>query len=70
MFDEKWRARLRKGGRILVYILVVAYLLGFLDDLNSIQSDLSSIQSDISSIQGGISSIQSDVSSIEANTER
>lgn len=74
MFNEKWRQRLRKGGRILLYGLVVAYLLAVLDDLNSIQSnisevesDLSNLQVDVSTIQGDVSSIESDVSSIEGD---
>lgn len=67
MLNEKWRQRLRKGGRILLCVLVVAYLLAVLDDLNSIQSDLSSVQTDVSDIQSDLSSIQSDVNSIASS---
>lgn len=74
LFNEKWRQRLRKGWRGLFYVLIVAYLLAVLDDLNSIQSDISSleidvgsIEGDVSTIQGDVSSIQDDVSSIEGN---
>ena len=70
MFDDKWRQRVRKGGRALLYVLIVVYLLVVLDDLNSIQSDISSIESDVNSIQTDVNSIQSDVSSIESNTEQ
>jgi uncharacterized protein YoxC len=63
MLNEKWRQRLRKSGRILIYVLVAVYLLAILNNLDSIASSLSSIESDISSIQ-------SDVNSIESNTER
>jgi hypothetical protein len=70
MLNEKWRQRLRKGGRILLYIFAVAYLLAVLNSLNSIESSISSIESDVGSIQGDVSSIQSDVSSIETNTQR
>ena len=76
VFNEMWRQRLRKGGRILLYVLAVVYLFAILDDLSSIESslssiesDISSIQSDVSSIQSDVSSIQTDVSSIEGNTE-
>ena len=67
VFSDKWRQRLRKGGRILLYGLIVIHLLAVLGDLNSIQSDISSVESDLDSIQSDVDSIQSDVSSIEGN---
>lgn len=56
MLNEVWHQRLRKGGRILLYVLVVVYLLIILDDLSSIKS----IESDVSSIQSDVSSLQSE----------
>jgi len=68
MVTEKWRARWRKTGRVLVYIAAVVYLLVLLYDIDSVQSDINSIQSDVSSIQSDVSSMQSDLSNIEDGT--
>jgi len=63
MITEKWRARWRKIGRVLVYAAALVYLLVLYDKISSIQSDIDSIQSDVSSIQSDVSSIESEMPS-------
>jgi len=63
MLSEKWRVRIRVGGKFFLYIAIVIYLLVLLDDISSMQSDISSIQSDVSSIQSDVSSIESEMPS-------
>jgi hypothetical protein len=58
MIAEKWRARWRKTGRVLLYVAAVVYLLVLLYDIDSMQSDISSIQSDVSSMQSDLSNIE------------
>jgi len=58
MIAEKWRARWRKPGRVLLYVAAVVYLLVLLYDIDSMQSDISSIQSDVSSMQSDLSNIE------------
>jgi hypothetical protein len=68
MFNEKWRRRLRKVGRAILYISATIYLLVLLYDINSMATDISSIQSDVDTIQSNVSDLQSDVSSIEGGS--
>jgi hypothetical protein len=58
MITEKWRARFRNIGRVLVYVAAIIYLLALSDKISSMQSDIASIQS------RNVSSMRSDVSDI------
>jgi chromosome segregation ATPase len=63
--SERWRKRFRIGGRGLLYVLVVCYLLLILADLSSLRTNISAMAGEISSLQSDVNSIQSDVSSIQ-----
>ena len=63
MLSEKWRARIRVGGKFLLYAAIAIYSLVLLYEIDSMQSDISSIQSDVSSIQSDVSSIESEMPS-------
>lgn len=68
MFSDKWRARIRVGGKYFLYAAIVTYLLVLLYDIDSMRSDISSLQLDVMSVQDDVSSTQSDVSHIEDGT--
>lgn len=69
MLDDKWKRRLRKTGRVLLYALAVLYLLALYDRISDVQSDVSSMESEMSSIEADVSSIQNDVGSIQSDVD-
>jgi cell division protein FtsL len=67
MISDKWRRRLRKVGRTILYISAAIYLLVLLYDINSMATDITSIQSDVDTIQSNVSDLQGDVSSLQSD---
>jgi hypothetical protein len=57
MLNDKWRRRLWRAGRLLLYLVAVIYLLMLYDKISSMQSGIDSIQSDVSSIESDLSGI-------------
>jgi outer membrane murein-binding lipoprotein Lpp len=81
MFDDKWKERIWRAARFLLYAIGALYLAGLYravtqidsavrsmeSNADSLQSDVGSIQDDVSSIQDDVSSIRDDLDSIESN---
>lgn len=63
MINEKWRARIRLGGKFTLYSVIAVYFWILLMDISAMQTDISSIESDVSSIQTDVSSIESEMPS-------
>jgi len=76
MLDDKWKERMRRAARLLLYIIGVLYLAGLYGTISNIESairsmesNIDSLESDVTSIQDDVSSIQDDVSSIRDDVE-
>jgi hypothetical protein len=76
MLEDKWKERIRRAARLLLYVIGVLYLVGLYgtitnieSGIRSMESNIDSIESDVTSIQDDVSSIQDDVSSIRDDVE-
>ena len=65
MFDDKWKERMRRAARLLLYAMGALYLAGSYSALTQIESAVRSMESNVGSLQSDVSSIQDDVSSIQ-----